>query len=142
MPSRTFSPYPMSVPAARGFVADVLDVLPEPVRETAGLLASELATNAIRHAATDDFEVSVQYQPGEDHLWVGVTDTGRGDPILRRPAPTEEHGRGLRLVGLLADRWGVRRRRGPRPGKTVWFELPIEGGAAQPAVPRTPEAAG
>jgi hypothetical protein len=35
---------------------------------------------------------------------------------------TAEHGRGLQLVGLLADVWGARRRRSTGE-KTVWFEL-------------------
>ena len=32
-------------------------------------------------------------------------------------------GRGLALVETLSSSWGVRTRRLPRAGKTVWFEL-------------------
>jgi anti-sigma regulatory factor (Ser/Thr protein kinase) len=122
VPARAFAPYPGSVPAARDYVVAMLDHLPADRQETAALLTSELATNAVRHGGGQDFEVSVQYLPGEDRLWVGVTDTGAGNPLVRRPPVTAEHGRGLQLVGLFADRWGVRRRRGDH-AKTVWFEL-------------------
>jgi hypothetical protein len=55
-------------------------------------------------------------------VWIGVTDDGVGDPVLRTPPVTAEHGRGLQLVATLAARWGARRRRGTNE-KTVWFEL-------------------
>jgi anti-sigma regulatory factor (Ser/Thr protein kinase) len=79
------------------------------------VLVSELATNAVRHGSRRDFEVSVQHEPGEDRLWVGVTDSGTGNPVVRTPPVTAENGRGLQLLGLLANRWGVRRRRDDQP---------------------------
>lgn len=139
MPSRSFLAWPLSVPEARGYVAELLVEGPAELRETAVLLVSELATNAVRHAAAPDFEVSVQYLPVEARLWVGVTDSGSGYPMLRRPPVTAEHGRGLQLVGLLADRWGVRRRRGD-DAKTVWFELGgVDGRHRDAAGGREPE---
>jgi len=110
------------VPTARGFVTELLDGWPGEVQETAALLVSELATNAVRHGSGQDFDVSVRFGPGEGALWVGVTDNGPGSPIARKPPVTDEHGRGLQLVGLLATRWGVRRARGSNT-KTLWFEL-------------------
>lgn len=127
MPARAFPAYPGAVPAARNYVVAMLDHLPAELQETAGVLVSELATNAIRHGGGQDFEVSVDYGPEKDRLWVGVTDTGAGNPLVRRPPVTAEHGRGLQLVGLLAHRWGVRRRRGD-DSKTVWFELTAAAG--------------
>lgn len=118
--SRVFPPWPTSVAEARNYVSGALGHVPTPLCETAALLVSELATNAVRHG-TGDFEVSVRDLP-EGGVWVGVSDAGRAYPVLRSPAITDEHGRGLRLVGSLSDRWGVRRRRG-ESAKTVWFEL-------------------
>lgn len=128
MPSQTFPAWPQYVPIARGFVAEALGHLPEPVCRTAELLVSELATNAVRHAG-GRFEVVVEHTPNDGRLWVGVTDTGPGYPILQAPGITAEHGRGLQLVNALADRWGVRRRRGTDE-KTVWFELAAGSGDA------------
>ncbi len=56
------------------------------------------------------------------------------------PTPQEQvtdapHGRGLHIVRTLADAWGIEVRR-DRPGKTVWFSLPLaadDGPAKDPA---------
>lgn len=134
MTSRSFPAYPLSVPAARRYVAETLGELPEHLRETAELLVSELVTNAVRHGGGFDVTVSVELRPGGDEISIGVTDDGHDQPVLRSPKVTDEHGRGLQLVGLFADRWGVRRNRGS-DAKTVWFELTVtrsEAHAPQP----------
>jgi serine/threonine-protein kinase RsbW len=122
MPSRTFSAWADSIPEARRFVSEALDRVPAGPCQTAALLVSELATNAVRHAGGREFVVEVQEYPQEGRLWVGVTDTDAGLPVLRTPDVTAENGRGVQLVSTLADRWGARRRRNA-PDKTVWFEL-------------------
>jgi two-component sensor histidine kinase len=122
MPSRTFSAWADSVPAARRFVAETLDRVPPGACQTAALLVSELATNAVRHAGGYEFVVEVQEFPLEGRVWIGVTDTNAGLPVLRSPDVTAEGGRGIQLVSTLADRWGARRRRNAAD-KTVWFEL-------------------
>ncbi|GAA3161680.1 hypothetical protein GCM10010531_11700 [Blastococcus jejuensis] len=122
MASQAFTAWPDSIPAARRYVSDALDRVPAELGQTAALLVSELATNAVRHAGGHEFVVEVQVSPDEGRVWVGVTDTDSGLPVLRNPAVTAEHGRGIRLVSTLADRWGARRRR-HSPAKTVWFEL-------------------
>jgi anti-sigma regulatory factor (Ser/Thr protein kinase) len=122
MPSQTFPAWPESVPDARRYVGEVLDRIPAAPCQTAALLVSELATNAVRHAGAREFVVEVQSFPDEGRLWVGVTDTDPGLPVLQAPSVTAEHGRGLRLVASLSDRWGARRRRNTTE-KTVWFEL-------------------
>ena len=124
MPSRTFPAWSRSVPAARGYVTDLLVQVPPAMCQTAALLVSELATNAVRHTDVGSFEVEVRVLPAEGRLWVGVTDSGAGQPVLRDPRVTAEHGRGLRLVATLSDRWGARRRRESQD-KTVWFELAL-----------------
>jgi serine/threonine-protein kinase RsbW len=120
--SRTFPAWPTSVPVARGYVVGLLDRVPRHVCETAGLLVSELATNVVRHTDAPEFVVDVQQDADAGLVTVGVTDAGSGLPVLRSPGPTTEHGRGVRLVSVLASRWGARRTRGGRE-KTVWFEL-------------------
>ena len=122
MSSRTFPAWPDSIPAARQYVGDVLGGVHPSLCQTAALLVSELATNAIRHAGGHDFVVEIRQFPDEGRLWVGVTDDGAALPVLRTPDVTAERGRGIQLVSILADRWGAGRRRSSTE-KTVWFEL-------------------
>ena len=110
------------MPAARRYVTDLLGDVPPALCQVAAVLVSELATNAVRHANTLEFAVEVRFTPAEGLLWVGVSDTGAGQPVPRTPLITAEHGRGLQLVATLADRWGAHRRRATGE-KTVWFEL-------------------
>jgi len=93
-----------------------------PVADDAVLLVSELATNALEHTMTDNggqFEVTIYRD--ESSLLIGVTDNG-SDKTPARGAldPESETGRGLRLVELIAHRWG---QCGSKHGRTVWFEL-------------------
>jgi anti-sigma regulatory factor (Ser/Thr protein kinase) len=128
MPSRSFPAWATSIAAARSYVADQLGApdwsqqVPPQLCQTAALLVSELATNAVRHSGAREFVVEIQLDPDRGLVWVGVTDDGLGNPTPRTPPVTAEHGRGLQLVGTLADRWGARRRR-DTTRKTVWFEL-------------------
>jgi hypothetical protein len=119
--TRTFPEASASVPGARRFVAESLPGIDPGVRDTAGLLVSELATNAIVHAASE-FAVTVVYPTASGRVRIEVTDQDGTKPAPKRPGPTAPHGRGLLLVSTMADAWGVRaaRRRG---GKAVWFEL-------------------
>jgi anti-sigma regulatory factor (Ser/Thr protein kinase) len=88
------------------------------------LMVSELATNSVKHAHSD-FKVSISDSRGE--IRVEVRDTGRGQPVLRFPAPTEPSGRGLRIVEVLSRAWGTV---DSPHGKTVWFTLPSKATAA------------
>jgi serine/threonine-protein kinase RsbW len=93
-----------------------------PLLDEATLLTSELCTNALQHTASGTggaFEVTVFRQPGA--LMVEVHDEGaNSEPAIRRAAEMSEDGRGLEIVGLVADRWG---QRGDRSGRAVFFEL-------------------
>ena len=128
MPSQSFPAWANSIAAARGYVTDQLgapgwsQLVPPQLCETAALLVSELATNAVLHSGAREFVVDIEVHPDQGLVWVGVTDDGLGFPTPRTPPVTAEHGRGLQLVGTLADRWGARRRR-DTTRKTVWFEL-------------------
>lgn len=117
---RRFDPRPRNVRAAREFVAAVLAA--EGFRgdvDTVLLLASELATNAIRHAATP-FEVLVD--AGPDAVKVAVVDEDASRrPQVRSPRPEDTHGRGLMIVQNLSVRWGSDRVGATH--KSVWFTL-------------------
>ena len=105
--------------AARRFVRR-LAWIGEP-RDVVELLVSELVTNAVRHARGD---IEVRIGTIRDRIRVGIGDASPTRPAIRDP--NLEGGHGLRLVEVLADRWGVDQRAG---GKTVWFEvLAVPGG--------------
>jgi anti-sigma regulatory factor (Ser/Thr protein kinase) len=119
--SRRFSRATSSVPGARQFVAESLSALEPEVGETAALLVSELATNAVVHASSD-FAVTVVYPTPAGRVRIEVVDGAPGEPAPLRPPPSDPHGRGLLLVASLAHAWGVKKA-GRRVGKTIWFEL-------------------
>ncbi len=88
------------------------------------LMLSELATNAVQHAATE-FAVTVRVTVGGGgRVVVEVRDSAPGFPAPSEQRADAPHGRGLHIVQGLADTWGVEMRR-DRPGKTVWFSLPL-----------------
>jgi anti-sigma regulatory factor (Ser/Thr protein kinase) len=101
---RTFEPIPSSVPAARRFVTDTLDrwALGQ-LCDWGALAVSELATNAVVHAATP-FEVELEVN-GE--VVITVTDRSLGVPVARSGPLEGESGRGVHLIEALSDRWGV-----------------------------------
>ncbi len=110
-----------SVPLARQFVAKSLTAVAPELTETAALLVSELATNAVLHAESE-FEVVVVYPSRSGRVRIEVSDHDKNLPSPSRPPPHVPHGRGLLLVSTLADEWGVQEPR-RRTGKAVWFEL-------------------
>jgi serine/threonine-protein kinase RsbW len=123
---REFPADPQSVPAARRFATDALAQQPDELRQSVELMVSELATNGIRHGQTS-FELEIEQAAGR--LRVAVTDSGGGTPAMRFPGPDEPTGRGLQIVDMLSDRWGVED--DPGAGKTVWFTLTLAGAAEQ-----------
>ncbi len=127
---RAFAGEPRSVPAARRFATDALRDTPAEVRQAVELMVSELATNGVRHARTD-FEVTILRSASE--IRVEVTDRGTGIPQMRSPTPDEPTGRGLRIVDLLAERWGVDD--ASANGKTVWFIVVVTAADAARAEP-------
>ena len=86
-------------------------------RDDAMLLVSELVTNAVRYGPEEQIRLIVS-DDGERTRFT-VHDLGLGPlPAMRAEDDPEPGGHGLRLVDVVADRWGVER------GSTrVWFEL-------------------
>ncbi|AVH57583.1 MULTISPECIES: SpoIIE family protein phosphatase [Streptomyces] len=89
--------------------------------DSAVLLVSEMITNVLVHTDADALLVAeVTGDPGERRMRVEVTDAGDDLPHRRHPGELASSGRGLVLVELLADSWGV----DPRgKGKSIWFEF-------------------
>ncbi|MEV7427048.1 SpoIIE family protein phosphatase [Streptomyces sp. NPDC091212] len=93
--------------------------------DSAELMVSEMLTNVLVHTDNDALLVAeARGEPGERRLRVEVADTSDQLPHRRRPGELASSGRGLLLMEMLADAWGV----DPRgEGKSIWFEL-YEGG--------------
>lgn len=116
--SREFSPNPESVSEARHFVGENLRSPPAEIIERVLLITSELATNCVVHARTP-FEVRVT--SAESEIRVEVRDSSDKLPVLRQPRTDEPTGRGLLIVAVLSDDWGVLPL-GHR-GTCVWFTM-------------------
>lgn len=89
--------------------------------ETAELLVTELATNALQHGAGS--HVKFRLRLHDDRLLIEVNDgspTVRVPRCPRRPSLYDENGRGLILVEALAETWGV-----SEDGTTTWCTLPL-----------------
>ena len=116
------------VPAARGFTVAALAGWGV-TADDAGLLVTELASNAVRAAretACGQFLVRIRYRPSVVLLEVG--DASDRVPVLAAPrGPGEEHGRGLLLVARLAAECGWYTGAG---WKIVWAAVPAVSAAA------------
>ncbi len=103
--------------AARAFVLAALQTHGIPLADTAALVVSELATNAVRHGRTG-FTVTVSALARRVRIAVG--DGRPNPPVLREYSETASGGRGLRIVDALCPDWGTTHR---FEGKVVWAEL-------------------
>lgn len=102
----------------------------EQLAETVVLLVSELVTNAVVHTrrpAVLTLHLS-RRSPDAGSCWptaggrlrIEVTDASRTAPCPRRAQGEDTGGRGLELVGGLADRWGWNYE---GDGKRIWCEF-------------------
>ncbi|MFF0001432.1 SpoIIE family protein phosphatase [Streptomyces avermitilis] len=83
---------------------------------TTELIVSELVTNAIRYGHPP---IQLRLIHHNHTLTTEVSDTSNTTPHMRRARTYDEGGRGLLLIGQLAQRWGTRH---TPTGKTVWTE--------------------
>ncbi|WP_323188273.1 ATP-binding protein [Streptomyces sp. NBC_00249] len=96
------------------------------LEDDALVVASELVTNAVRHAAAPrDREIETRYVRLVNGVRVEVHDVNSARPVMGAADRDGDGGRGLYLVAALADRWDVGGRVGP--GKRVWAELSVKG---------------
>jgi anti-sigma regulatory factor (Ser/Thr protein kinase) len=87
------------------------------------LVADELVTNALMHTEGAAI-VTVRVLEGSDRrLRVEAEDSSSALPRRREAGESGVSGRGLLLVDLLTDVWGVEARGG---GKCVWCEFVVE----------------
>ncbi len=111
-----FPARPTAAGAARRLL--VREGLDPDMDHTVCLLVSELVTNAIRHAGMgEDERIVLAARLTDDWVRLEVGDGGEGfDPEVRHDAS----GYGLRMLDMLASRWGVDR---DESGTRVWFEV-------------------
>jgi anti-sigma regulatory factor (Ser/Thr protein kinase) len=121
-----------AVREARRYVTDAFADQPAELLQNLELMASELASNCVRHTRSD-FTVEIKMKDGV--IRVAVTDWGPGEPVMRKPAPTAISGRGLAIVDMLSSCWDVERLAGG-VGKTVWFTVHTD--ASSKVEPRQP----
>jgi anti-sigma regulatory factor (Ser/Thr protein kinase) len=119
-----FTPLPKSVTLARRRAHRLLTEWghPELAVDTA-LLVSELGGNAVLHGSLRDRLFRVELTLTERAVRISVSDP-RGElrPSPREATPDDQFGRGLLIVGHVADRWGVSKL---TVGKAVWCELDV-----------------
>ena len=134
--TRTLSPDARSVRAARGFtLATVRRWGAADRAEDVAIVVSELLTNALRHALPGPGEPRPRWpvrlgllHPGPCML-CAVADPSPQPPVPKEPSCLAETGRGLHVIGALADAWGYTTP--SDSGKAVWAIL-----SAKPAPPR------
>ncbi|MBR8742810.1 ATP-binding protein [Nocardiopsis sp. MG754419] len=121
--ARMFPGHVDEIARVRDFVRALLQ--DHPTVDDAELVASELATNALRHthSSRDGGMFVVRVNDHGDRVRISVADYGCEHGWNGKPAssdPWSEHGRGLVLVDALAKQWGVT----PEPvGTCVWADL-------------------
>jgi anti-sigma regulatory factor (Ser/Thr protein kinase) len=93
----------------------------------AGLVLSELISNALRHATPlPDATVRVSWWLDGDCLEIAVSDGGGPTvPAVNEPGSSAIGGRGLGIVDRLSLRWGVEAARDGNAETTVWAELAL-----------------
>lgn len=109
--SRKFPPEASAVRRVRRLITQIAGVAQD---HPAVLVASELATNAVKHAGTR-FEVVITAQ---ETIRIEVIDQAPVPPAVADPGM---HRFGMRIVAQLSDRWGADQIDGN--GKIVWAEV-------------------
>lgn len=120
---RTLAATPGAPAQARKLVtAACLDwQLPIELSDDAEVVATELVSNAVRHAGGD---LVLRAALGQRFLHISVRDGNPAPPTRLIPDPYVGRGRGLILVDALASGWGSTPVSG---GKVVWATLRLPG---------------
>ncbi|WP_329196514.1 MULTISPECIES: SpoIIE family protein phosphatase [unclassified Streptomyces] len=113
---------PERISGARRQVRELLHDWADPDQvDSAELMVSEMLTNVLTHTDGDALLVAEALgELGTRRLRVEVADSSDELPHKRHPGEMASSGRGVLLMEMLADAWGV----DPRgEGKSIWFEL-------------------
>jgi serine/threonine-protein kinase RsbW len=120
-----------SVPITRQILDGCLQTLgvTADTRTDIALALSEACANVIQHAGPgDEYEVLARAQNGRCVIEVVNTGSGDGSLVVTPSAgpvpPTEEHGRGLKIIDAVVD--NVRLTRNDGHGTTVHFEKTLD----------------
>lgn len=127
-----FTSTPRGARLARRFAVRCLEEWGYPAASdvscTVALLVAELASNAVCHGRVPgrDFRLRLSSDGRRRLIRIEVSDASSDRPptSTQTPSSGDESGRGLLLVEVMAQRWGVT----PRvpSGKTVWAEVAVE----------------
>jgi anti-sigma regulatory factor (Ser/Thr protein kinase) len=112
-------PTPESVRISRELVRSTLDSMDTDLVEVAAILTDEMVTNAVKHGRPP---ISLAIEGDNEGIVISVADGGPGFPVARAVDRTAENGRGLVIIDVLSDEWGV------VPlyqGKQVWCRLHV-----------------
>uniref|UniRef100_A0AAU2K3Z4 protein-serine/threonine phosphatase n=1 Tax=Streptomyces sp. NBC_00049 TaxID=2903617 RepID=A0AAU2K3Z4_9ACTN len=113
---------PERIAGARRQIRELLhDWADEEQVDSAVLMVSEMVTNVLMHTDGDALLVAEAVgELGVRRLRIEVADASDELPHKRHPGEMASSGRGVLLMEMLADTWGV----DPRgEGKSIWFEL-------------------
>ncbi|MFD7631769.1 SpoIIE family protein phosphatase [Streptomyces sp. NPDC059851] len=113
---------PARIAGARRQVRELLHDWADPDQvDSAVLMVSEMVTNVLVHTDGDALLVAEAVgELGGRRLRIEVADSSDELPHVRHPGEMASSGRGVLLMEMLADAWGV----DPRgEGKSIWFEL-------------------
>ncbi len=120
--SVTFPGLPAIVPSARRFVRGIL--ADSPRGGDMELIASELASNAIRHTPSGkpggEFTITIRTGTGWARIEVSDIGTGEWHPQPGDGDPGAEYGRGLTIIAAVADKFGHDVH---ADGQTLWAEV-------------------
>ena len=121
MPTLRFPPDLASAQGARRFVECQLrgESVGEEALFRAQLLATELVTNAVRHAHSP---VDLTVAHWDDRIRIEARDDSTARPAPHRVDPPTRH-RGLLLMEDLCEDWGVDVQ--DHSGKVVWCEVRV-----------------
>lgn len=109
-----------SVPTARHVLLELLRGWEVPHdHDDAGLLVTELVSNVIDHVR-GQATLTVEVDSSGEWLRIGVVDGSAVPPVVQELDHDRPRGRGLRMLQLIASRWGSEE---VGDGKRIWFEL-------------------
>ncbi|MEU8976024.1 SpoIIE family protein phosphatase [Streptomyces monashensis] len=114
--ARDFIRAALSTPAATAVIGP--RTAGDRLAEDAVLLVNELVTNAFLHAGTP-VEITCRIETDEPGVVIEVADHHPASAVYSAP-DTPRRGRGLQLIGMLAESWGVTYQ---HTRKIVWLRL-------------------